>query len=986
MKNLKKLISVIIAVIMIVGSFATVSAADYKDVESTNSFYKAINVLSGLGIVNGDDEGNFNPKNEIKRSEMVALVCRMMGEEDIATNSASNAFTDVAANHWAAGNIAWGVNRGIINGMGDGTFAPDASVSYQDAVVMIMRALGYDRIAQRAQNGGYPGGYLKLASQRGILKDAGYDNQAAAPREVVAQLIYNAMTAPLVDVKQYGMNVEDDRYIIHDGSDEDAPLRTLLTYTNEIIKVKADITDTAKTNAGLIDKDGSYKVTMTVTNGFGYSMKEVNKALTGNETTAPFSVTVYAGETEAADLLGATVEAYLAEDEDLNGAWKLLAIVADAKSVKSETVKASEVDFKDYAANTFKYEDADGQEEEIELASGAALSVYYNGKLVDTANNFGAGVIKTLMLAAEEITFTGSRTGDYNKIFITDYSYHKVAKVYAEDLYISAPADGAAVALDLELDPEVRGNKKFTYGLFDGEGKAIELEDIAEDDILNIVAPLTIDPATGLATNSLANVAYMDIYVTSNAITGAVTEDFLDGRYAIGSDVYKMVSGTLPSGAEGTFYVTIDGKIVAYDASANLAKDFGFIIRAYSEGKYDNTVFENTIRMYTKEGKIANFLVADRLTVKGSATGITAGTYSDAALNTLVGTKIKALAADSAAQALAETALAERVVTYKLNADGEIRELVFAGDGITATSVATGKAYRDDINTFASKKIDDSSVLFVAPVSKVVTACAESHSHDASCALADAFNVDEDDLVIGNFDAMDEDKVGGYNAATFVFNSEARTLAAAIVAENISSNFAGSHLAVVKARGSVYDAEYDSLVKYTLIQGGEIVTLTVAPEAKGTIVTLNAGDVLRYAVDADGNIDNMQVFYTASSATFNNQGLTVAAVGTSSAYDIAVVYGYIDLIEDGVMTIDQDLTAGTNLIDRLLGEGEGNTYASIDEEAATDADPLTVIKDGDVTLLRSSASLRASVSTKKYRVIAVLTEDDAFEDCVMIIE
>lgn len=966
MKNLKKLISVIIAVIMIVGSFATVSAADYKDVESTSSFYKAINVLSGLGIVNGDDEGNFNPKNDIKRSEMVALVCRMMGEEDIATNSASNAFTDVAANHWAAGNIAWGVNRGIINGMGDGTFAPDASVSYQDAVVMIMRALGYDRIAQRAQNGGYPAGYLKLASQRGVLKDAGFDNQAAAPREVVAQLIYNAMTAPLVDVKQYGMNVEDDRYIIHDGSDEDAPLRTLLTYTNEIYKVKADITDTAKTNAGLIDKDGSYKVTMNVTNGFGYSMKEVSDVLTGIESSSAFPVTVYAGETNAADLLGATVEAYLVEDEDLSGAWKLLAVVADAKSTKTETITAAEVDFIGYTTGKFTYEDADGQEEEIELATGSDLTIYYNGKKVDTANNFGAGVINTLMMAAEEITFAGSRTGDYSKIFITDYSYHQVSKVYPEDLYINAQASGAATALDLELDPEVRGNKKFTYGLFDAEGNAIELADIAEDDILNIVAPLTIDPATGSLTNTLANVAYMDIYVTDNAITGAVTEDFLDGRYAIDSDVYKMVSGTLPSGAEGTFYVTIDGRIVAYDATANLSRDFGFIVRAYSEGKYDNTVFENTIRMYTAEGKLANFLVADRLTVKGSATGITAGTYTDSALNTLVGTNIKALATDKTAAADAKTALADRVVTYKLNAEGEIRELVFAGDGITATTVAAGKDYRDDVNTFGTKRIDDNSVLFVAPVTEVDTG---------------KFNVDEDDLKIGNFEALDEDKAGGYTAATYVFNAEAKKLAAAVIAEAISSNFAGSHLAVVQARGSVYDAEYDSLVKYTLIQGGETIALNVAPEAKGYIATLNAGDVIRYAVDADGNIDAMQVIYTAATQTFDDNGLTVAAVGDDSAHDIALVYGYIDLIEDGVMTVDQGADDNANLIDRLLGEGEGNTYASVNEDG-----DATAITSKDVTVLRSSASLRNSVSTKKYRVIAVLTEDDAFEDCVMIIE
>jgi hypothetical protein len=718
-------------------------------------------------------------------------------------------------------------------------------------------------------------------------------------------------------------------------------------------------------------------------------MKEVNKALTGNETTAPFSVTVYVGETEAADLLGATVEAYLVEDEDLNN-WKLLAVVADAKSVKSETITAAEVDFKGYVAGKFTYEDADGQEEEIELATGDDLAIYYNGKLVDTADNFGTftgtpaalvtgtdvTAIDNLLMAAEEITFTGSRTGDYNKIFVTDYSYHQVNKVYAEDLYINASG------LDLELDPEVRNNKKFTYGLFDANGAAIELADIAEDDILNIVAPLTVDTTTGTVNPAqLATVAYMDIFVTSNAVTGAVTEDFLDGRYAIGSDVYKMVTGTLPSGAEGTFYVTIDGRILAYDATANLAKDFGFIVRAYSEGKYDNTVYENTIRMFTKEGKLANFLVADRLTVKGSATGITAGTYQDAALNTLVGTKIKALAADQATSALAEAALAERVVTYKLNAEGEIRELVFAGDGITATTVATGKAYRDDINTFGSKKIDDNSVLFVAPASKVVTACAESHSHEASCALADAYNVDEDDLSIGNFDAMDEDKTGGYNAATFVFNTEARTLAAAIVAENISSSFAGSHLAVVKARGQLYDAEYDYLVKYTLIKGGETIEITVAPEAKGNIVTLNAGDVIRYAEDADGNIDSMQVIYTASTKTFNNNGLAVANVGDDSAHDIALVYGYIDLIEDGVMTIDQDLTAGTNIIDRLLGEGADNTYASINEDGNAAA-----IDGNDVTMLRSSASLRASVSTKKYRVIAVLTEDDAFEDCVMIIE
>ncbi len=626
---------------------------------------------------------------------------------------------------------------------------------------------------------------------------------------------------------------------------------------------------------------------------------------------------------------------------------------------KTQTITAAEFDFVGYYAGEFRYEDTDGNEEKIKLTTGSALSIYYNGRLVDTANYFGSGVINALMLNAEEITFTGSSTGDYNKIFITDYSYHKVNKVYAEYLYINASG------LDLELDPEVRGNINFRYTIYDADGNEIDIEDIKKDDILNIVAPLYIDPATGYATNHLANVSYMDIYVTSKTVTGAVTEDFLDGRYAINGNIYKMVSGALPSGAEGTFYITIDGRIYSYDATANIAKDFGFIVRAWSEGKYDNTVYENIIRMYTAEGEIVDFSVADRLKITGTV--VTPGTYTSSALNTMVGTTIKALAADQATSALAEAALAERVVTYKLNADGEIRELEFAGDGITATSVASGKAYRDDINTFGAKKINDNSVLFIAPVTEN---CGDMWNDST-------WNVDEDDLKIGDFDKLDDDKYGGYNAATFVFNTDARTLAAAVIAEPISTSFAGTHIAVVKSRGSVYDAEYGSLVKYTLIQSGETIALTVSPEAEGYIYSLNPGDVFRYILDDDGNIDSMQVFYYASTAAFDHNGLTESLVGIDPVHDIALVYGYIDLIEDGVMTID----VGTYVLDRLLGEGEGNTYALIDEDGNAAA-----IDSNDVTMLRSSAGLRATTPYNTCRVIAVLTEDGIIEDCVMITE
>ena len=940
MKNLKKLISVIIAVIMIVGSFATVSAADYKDVESTSSFAKAINVLSGLGIVTGDDEGNFNPKNEIKRSEMVALVCRMMGEEDIATNSASNAFTDVAANHWAAGYIAWGVNRGIVNGMGDGTFAPDASVSYQDSVVMIMRALGYDRIAQRAQNGGYPAGYLKLASQRSILKDAGYDNQAAAPREVVAQLIYNAMTAPLVDVKQYGMNVEDDRYIIHDGSDDEAPLRTLLTYTNDIIKVKAEITASAKTNDKLIDKDGNYKVDINVLNGYGYKMDEISQIFReedmGKDEKA-FAVTgVYVGDTNAADLLGATVEAYLVEDEDLN-AWKLLAVVGDAKAVKSETIKATEADFSKaaYKATLFTYEDAEGNEEEIDLVAEADLILYYNGKEIGKATKFEAGVIEKLLKEANEITFAGSKTSDYSKIFITTYDYMVVNRVYADEFAIY----GKGLKVDnyvseLILDTEV--NDKLSYNIYDAKGAALKIEDIKEYDVLNIVAPKDVD-SKGNKT-AIDKVNYYDIYVTNEVVSGSISEDFLDGyRFAIDGTTYKTVAKNgVASGEEGDFYLTIDGRILYKDASKSISKDFAFIVRAYTKVEY-GTEKINYVGLFTADGEINNYEVADKLTVDGKL-------YEGEAIATYIADVAKLVEAQAKKED-AEANVAKRFATYKLNSNNQIKELTF----YSSTEEAT---YRENFGTLAGKEFDDATKVFVAPVKE---------NADKK------FEVDKDDIKLGSFASMkDKEKY----VATIVELDPNAPISAVLLNKDVVSDFAGSHLAVVLSKGQSYDAESaETLTKYTLLQSGETISLAISADAEAANVDkeLATGDVILYSVDAKGDIENMHE--VLKGGTFDAGVYKIADVEKN---EFALVYGEITNINDAYTRMTAAGATGA------FGDGEGNTYASIDY---TDGS----FNEKDIKAMGGYEGLRYESSTKTYKVVAIYTEDEVFEDCIMII-
>ena len=57
----------------------------------------------------------------------------------------SSDFTDVDASHWAKNYIQTAYNLGIIAGMGDGTFAPDAPVTYEQALKMVVCTDVYKR-------------------------------------------------------------------------------------------------------------------------------------------------------------------------------------------------------------------------------------------------------------------------------------------------------------------------------------------------------------------------------------------------------------------------------------------------------------------------------------------------------------------------------------------------------------------------------------------------------------------------------------------------------------------------------------------------------------------------------------------------------------------------------------------------------------------------------------------------------------------------
>ena len=191
MKSFKKITSLFIVLTMIVAMFTNVAFAQditFSDVPADNAYYQAIYNLVNRGVINGYEDGTFKPDNTITRAEFAKVIMvSELGDANIPA-AASN-FTDTNG-HWADKYIAAAVNAGIINGYPEGTFKPDNTVTYAEAVKMVVCALGYGPVIDTTLNPWYTG-YIKQASTIGATKGAVSVADNGASRGIVAQLIDN---------------------------------------------------------------------------------------------------------------------------------------------------------------------------------------------------------------------------------------------------------------------------------------------------------------------------------------------------------------------------------------------------------------------------------------------------------------------------------------------------------------------------------------------------------------------------------------------------------------------------------------------------------------------------------------------------------------------------------------------------------------------------------------------------------------------------
>ncbi|KKC28686.1 S-layer homology domain-containing protein [Caldanaerobacter subterraneus] len=145
MKRLKKLIAFVVTFALVFGAMAVgFAASPFTDVKSDAPYASAVDRLYALGITQGMGDGTYGPDLPLTRAQMVTFVIRMLGLEQVAQAAASEppAFTDIK-DHWAVGYINVAKDLKITDGVGDGKFAPDANLTYGQALAFAIRALGY---------------------------------------------------------------------------------------------------------------------------------------------------------------------------------------------------------------------------------------------------------------------------------------------------------------------------------------------------------------------------------------------------------------------------------------------------------------------------------------------------------------------------------------------------------------------------------------------------------------------------------------------------------------------------------------------------------------------------------------------------------------------------------------------------------------------------------------------------------------------------
>ena len=864
-KNLKKVISAVLSLTLAISSFvalsATGSAATFTDVADTASYSEAVEALAALGAISGYEDGTFLPNNNITRAEVTTMVVAALNMTEDAKNSGSTTkFADVNANAaWAAGYVNIGVAQGFISGMSDTEFAPSENVTYAQVLSMLTRILGYGDFA--VARGGYPTGYLTAASTAGILSGVSASANDAMTRAQVAQLIWNAVQAPMLDITTFSTSVSDQEMQKMDGKN-DRDFKTVLSsyFSAYVLNVTVDATS-KDSNSGL--NSGEIKMSLTNSNDWDPELEKLVSKYgeSDNKQKSPVAV----GKTAAESYLfsSAKVVAEYNDDDE----WTLLYFAPTSKVTQKEVdgtlVAEQGGDTPGVDANYIRIKKAktSGTTTNYKLSTDAML--YVNGveygKISDKAD-----AVRELLADSTGNTILvedSNKSGYYSQVLIDYYITARVTTVNAKSTETKISLSSVAYNKSLDqkpgtsitIDPDDVETGDVTVSVV-RDGNPVELSALVRDDVVSIAYDVTTD---------LTGSTFFEIIASTDSITGKFSSyDEEEELYSVDGQEYEAVvdlSGDLTTGTSYTFYRDAFGRFFTYDEEAS-TKNFAIVERYINVNDSSSPNYTgssaseyNYINVMTLDGQSKSLNIEGNYdsTAESILTNLSGFELDEKGDET---TTPKSYSIKTSVAATAKAVpIQYRIIEYTVkNSNGRINKI----SQVTDYKLFSDDSYKESTNRLNQNLASTAAVLDATDYD---TANAKTSDYKASSLAALVNDVDYDGILVyrnsnSEYAYVIITKAGSTYGATSNF-----VVAAANGSSNSQTTTTGGDDVY-----SLYVMQPEDDNKATQLY----ISQSVVVYSGDTVLTngidaITRGSIFYYTTDSDGYVDEISVVYDA---------------------------------------------------------------------------------------------------------------------------
>lgn len=518
---MNRAMSIILSFLMIFGCIG----AEASESDMGQVLEEAVWNVKSAGLMQGYEDGEFHPEREISRAEFSAVASRLCGIlTDIGMSKTK--FSDVTESHWAGGYINAAQGLGLIDGYEDQTFRPDESLTHEQALKIIVCALGYRQKAETM--GGYPTGYYVTATGLGITSGVYADMKSRALRGDVAMYLNNALDVrPLENVYSGG----GEQYVV------------------------SDIT--------MAEKLASYRDTERVE---GVVSANHITGLSGESNLSKDEVVIdgkiyNTGNTNISDYLGYMVDMYVTNTTD-----KVPLIVSFRVLTPKDCVLVLDVDMIDNIdKNKLTYYKDDKETREISLSS--TENIIYNGKslarslITDSNLQIAQGEYK-LIDSDENKRYETLVINEYES-FVVDrvYDYGKIIYFANEELYNGKSG--------LKL---FDGDEDYVHTIEHEDGSAATFGDISSGSVVTLCASL--------------DLKVCKVIISDKKVSGKITQIDFDGREIYIDEIpYKLALREDESskfepvlGAEAVFVIDCFDKIVATDGRKLASENYAYVV------------------------------------------------------------------------------------------------------------------------------------------------------------------------------------------------------------------------------------------------------------------------------------------------------------------------------------------------------------------------------------------------------------------------